>query len=107
MSINTESLQNADLQVVTQQIQQKEVTSRIAEVTLKDLKENGSANDTVWEGCGKMFLATDITKYEENISEDQKTLDEQVKALKIKQNYLKTSVEKTAASMKQILTGKA
>ncbi|KAH3680641.1 hypothetical protein WICMUC_000198 [Wickerhamomyces mucosus] len=96
----------ADLQMVQVQLDRHSTNSRIADLTIKELNDNGSENNTVWEGIGKMFLASNIKNYEERLNIDKKIIDDQVKALNIKKNYLTTSIEKTSKSMKAILSGK-
>lgn len=95
----------AELQMVQVQLDRKTVDSKVAEVTLKEL-ENGSGGDQVWEGVGKIFLSSPIDDYKSRLQEDQKTLAEQTKALKVKKDYLATSLEKTVSSMNTIITGK-
>ncbi|CAM9024335.1 unnamed protein product [Wickerhamomyces anomalus] len=82
--------------MVQVQLDRKTVDSKVAEVTLKEL-ENGSGGDQVWEG---------VDDYKSRLQEDQKTLAEQTKALKVKKDYLATSLEKTVSSMNTIITGK-
>lgn len=51
-------------------------------------------------------MASPISDYETRLKEDQKTIAEQTKALKIKRDYLSTSLEKTVDSMNAIFAGK-
>lgn len=96
-----------DLELVTVQIQRKNQSAKIADISLRELQENGSNRDLVWEGVGKMFLSSNIKDYEERLEADKKEIKDQLKNMEIKRNYLQTSVENTAKSMQRILTGKS
>lgn len=107
MEMNTQLQQNqADFQVAQQQIDRHSTNSQIASLTIKELQDNGSANDLVWEGVGKMFIAKKVDEYKEQMAQDKKLLDDQVKNLNIKKDYLKTSIEKTSKTMQSIIQGK-
>ena len=89
------------LEVVNQQLSHLERQDKIAQVTEKELELYPV--DNIWRSCGKAFVLQKKSQYIEDLHEDESVLREQMKNLKIKQNYLETSVEKTVASMKKVL----
>ncbi|SCW03149.1 LAFE_0G04038g1_1 [Lachancea fermentati] len=91
----------AQLDVVNAQIAQLERQRKIAQVTTKEL--DSYPVEQVWRSCGKMFILQDKEKYTEDLSRDEKTVEEQMKALKIKQNYLQTTVENTVESLRRVV----
>lgn len=92
----------SELSVVNAQLSSKQTTSRIIAATKQELQA-GSHNDTVWEGCGKIFIAQPIDEYLKRLDKDEETLVDQTKALKIKENYLVTSIEKTVDSLNTLI----
>lgn len=99
----TTSLRNSktQLDIVNQQLVHLERQDRLAQVTEKELESYPVSN--VWRSCGKAFILQEKSKYINDLREDETALRDQMKNLKIKQNYLETSVEKTVASMKKVL----
>lgn len=99
----TNSLRSSktQLEIVNQQLQQLERQDKIAQVTEKELE--AYPVDKVWRSCGKAFILQEKGQYINDLHDDETALRDQMKNLKIKQNYLETSVEKTVASMKKVL----
>ncbi|CAL9731796.1 prefoldin subunit 1 [Monosporozyma unispora] len=99
----TNSLRNSrtQLDVVNQQLMHLERQDKLAQVTEKELDSYPVEN--VWRSCGKAFILQDKSQYISDLREDETALKEQMENLKIKQNYLETSVEKTVANMKKVL----
>ncbi|KAH3683969.1 hypothetical protein WICPIJ_005044 [Wickerhamomyces pijperi] len=107
MEMNAQIQQNqADYQLVQQQIDRHSTNSQIATLTIQELEDNGSANGLVWEGVGKMFIAKKVDEYKDQMAKDKKLLDDQVKNLNVRKDYLKTSIEKTSKTMQSIIQGK-
>jgi len=95
----------SELQLVSLQLDRKIVDSKVADITIKELETGGSNKDQIWEGVGKIFMSSSINDYKERIIDDLQTINEQIKALKIKKDYLQTSLEKTIDNMNSIITG--
>ncbi|KAK5782230.1 prefolding complex chaperone subunit PWA37_005225 [Arxiozyma heterogenica] len=89
------------LEAVNQQLLHLERQDKITQVTEKELESYPV--DIVWRSCGKAFILQKKSLYIKDLREDENVLREQMKNLKIKQNYLETSVEKTVANMKKVL----
>lgn len=106
VEMDTQLKQNsASLQIVSAQISQKEATERLLKATVKEI-ESSAPGSHVWEGVGKVFIQTPVAEYTDKLNKDEESNKDQLKALNIKRDYLKLSVEKTAKSMQAILTGK-
>ncbi|CCH42971.1 hypothetical protein BN7_2517 [Wickerhamomyces ciferrii] len=95
----------AELQMVQVQLDRKTVDAKLIDITKEELK-SGSNENRVWEGVGKIFLSQSIDEYKDRLNQDQKNIFDQTKAMKIKRDYLTTSLEKTVDSMNSILSGK-
>ncbi|CCD23068.1 prefolding complex chaperone subunit NDAI_0B00340 [Naumovozyma dairenensis CBS 421] len=89
------------LDVVNQQLSHLERQEKIAQVTTKEL--DSYPNDDVWRSCGKAFVLQKKNEYIKDLNHDENLLKDQKKALEIKQNYLKTTVEKTVDGLKAVL----
>ncbi|CUS24710.1 LAQU0S18e02498g1_1 [Lachancea quebecensis] len=91
----------AQLEVVNMQLAQLDRQKKLAQLTAKELESYPV--EKVWRSCGKAFVLQDRTKYTADLESDEKLVDEQAKALKIKQNYLQTTVENTVESMRRVI----
>ncbi|CCK69343.1 prefolding complex chaperone subunit KNAG_0C02320 [Huiozyma naganishii CBS 8797] len=89
------------LDTVNQQLFHIERQDKLAAVTAKEL--NSYPTDHVWRSCGRAFILQEKDKYVADLSSGEAALKEQMKNLKIKQNYLETSVEKTVGNLKKVL----
>lgn len=89
------------LQTVNQQLDHLERQSKLADVTTREL--DSYPTDKVWRSCGKTFILQDKGKYISDLKHDEGVLQEQVKTLKIKQNYLETTVDKTVDHLKKAI----
>ncbi|QLQ77945.1 hypothetical protein HG537_0A01920 [Torulaspora globosa] len=88
----------AQLQSVNQQLSLLERQDKLAKLTTQELATYPT--DKVWRSCGKAFILQEKSKYIEDLTHDQSLVEEQTKALKIKKNYLETTVEKTVDTLK-------
>ena len=91
----------AQLDMVTAQLAHLERQKLLAEVTSKEL--DSYPTDTVWRGCGKMFILQDKKTYSKDLSHDEQTVKDQIKALQIKKNYLQTTVDNTVESLRRVV----
>lgn len=89
------------LEIVNQQLFQLERQEKLAETTVKELDSYPNAD--VWRSCGRAFILQDKKEYVKDLNADEDSIKEQVKALKIKKNYLETSVEKTVDGLKSLM----
>ncbi|CAI1506883.1 hypothetical protein SEUBUCD646_0J00410 [Saccharomyces eubayanus] len=99
----TASLRNSrtQLDMVNQQLAYLDRQEKLAELTKKELESYPT--DKLWRSCGKSFILQEKAKYVNDLSHDENVLLEQRKTLKIKQNYLETSVEKTIENLKAMM----
>lgn len=88
----------AQLQSVDQQLSLLERQEKLAQLTTEELKTYPT--DKVWRSCGKAFVLQDKSKYIEDLKHDENVVQEQTKALKIKKNYLDTTVEKIVENLR-------
>lgn len=91
----------AQLDMVTAQLAHLERQKLLAEVTSKEL--DSYPTDTVWRGCGKMFILQDKNTYSKDLSHDEQTVKDQIKALQIKKNYLQTTADNTVESLRRVI----
>ncbi|SCV00913.1 LAMI_0G08108g1_1 [Lachancea mirantina] len=91
----------AQLEVVNMQLSRLERQQKLASVTAKELESYPVEN--VWRSCGKMFMFQDKAKYVTELSQDEKSVEEQIKAMKIKQHYLQTTVDNTVESLRRVV----
>lgn len=89
------------LEIVNQQLFQLERQEKLAQTTVKEL--DSYPNSDVWRSCGRAFILQDKQDYVKDLNTDEQTIKEQVKALKIKKDYLETSVEKTVDGLKNLM----
>ncbi|CCC71964.1 hypothetical protein NCAS_0I02960 [Naumovozyma castellii] len=89
------------LDLVNQQLTHLSRQETIAQVTAKELESYPTSK--VWRSCGKTFILQDKSDYISDLTHDEKLLQEQKKALEIKQKYLTTTVENTAESLKRLI----
>ncbi|CAI4044305.1 hypothetical protein SUVZ_10G0300 [Saccharomyces uvarum] len=99
----TASLRNSrtQLDMVNQQLAYLDRQEKLAELTKKELESYPT--DKLWRSCGKSFILQEKSKYVNDLSHDENVLLEQRKTLKIKQNYLETTVEKTIDNLKAMM----
>ena len=99
----TVSLRNArtQLDMVNQQLAYLDRQEKLAELTKKELESYPT--DKEWRSCGKSFILQDKSKYVNDLSHDETVLLDQRKTLKIKKNYLETTVEKTIDNLKALM----
>ncbi|QHS74085.1 prefolding complex chaperone subunit [Saccharomyces paradoxus] len=99
----TVSLRNArtQLDMVNQQLAYLDRQEKLAELTKKELESYPT--DKVWRSCGKSFILQEKSKYVSDLSHDETVLLDQRKTLKIKKNYLETTVEKTIDNLKALM----
>ena len=61
------------------------------------------SNEKIWQSCGKAFISTNFKTYLNQLNKDNKDYQDIKKSLIIKQDYLKTTVEKTIEGMTNIV----
>ncbi|SCV03387.1 LANO_0G03840g1_1 [Lachancea nothofagi CBS 11611] len=91
----------AQLEVVNAQLLQLDRQKKLAQVTAKEL--DSYPVEQVWRSCGKAFVLQDRSKYTEDLGSDEKLVEEQLKSMKIKQNYLQTTVDNTVESIRRVI----
>lgn len=91
----------AQLNSVNQQLALLERQEKLAKVTTKEIESYPI--DKVWRGCGKAFVLQDKSKYIDDLGHDVSAVAEQTKALKIKQNYLETTIDKIVQNLKAMM----
>ncbi|KAH3899666.1 related to Prefoldin subunit 1 [Saccharomycodes ludwigii] len=96
--INNLKQSKQQLQIVESQIISLESQKKLANQTLQELK-NYDKNE-LWRGCGRMYMLQDKSKYENSLKTDTKSIDDHVKALNIKKNYLNVSIENAIKHLK-------
>ncbi|SCU99569.1 LAME_0G03862g1_1 [Lachancea meyersii CBS 8951] len=94
----------AQLDVVNVQLAQLDRQKKLAKLTAQELDSYPVGK--VWRSCGKAFVLQDRSTYTGDLASDEKQVEEQMKALKIKQNYLQTTVENTVESLKRVMDQK-
>ncbi len=94
-------MNKGQLEIVEQQLSQLERQQKFAQATAKELESYPT--ETVWRSCGRAFVLQDKDSYIKDLGTDEKTLEEQAKALRIKKNYLDVSIEKTVAGLKSMM----
>ncbi|CCH63110.1 hypothetical protein TBLA_0J01120 [Henningerozyma blattae CBS 6284] len=98
--VNTLRTSQQQLVTVKAQIQQLERQDRIAQLTKQEL--NSYDNKNVWRSCGRAFVLQKKESYIEDLSKDESTVKEQIKALNIKKDYLETTIEKSVDGLKKL-----
>lgn len=91
----------AQLNTVNQQLLMLERQDKLAQVTTNEL-ESYPVNK-VWRGLGKAFVLQDKSKYVKDLNHDAGIVEEQNKALKVKQHYLETTIEKIVENLKALM----
>ncbi|AQZ13334.1 PFD1 (YJL179W) [Zygosaccharomyces parabailii] len=89
------------LNTVNQQLAHLERQEQLAKVTTQELESYPA--DRVWRGCGKAFVLQDKSKYIDDLSHDVGVVKEQTKALRIKKNYLETTIDKIVQNLKAMM----
>lgn len=102
----TNSLRTNRLQLdsVNQQLFHLERQDKLAKLTEQEL--NTYPVENVWRSCGKAFILQDKSEYLDDLHQDEKLLKDQLKNLKIRQNYLETSVQTTVDNLKKVINEK-
>ncbi|ODV61496.1 prefolding complex chaperone subunit [Ascoidea rubescens DSM 1968] len=90
----------ADLQMVNIQLNRRNNSLKLNELTTSELKKDKV--DTVWKGCGKMFYKQSSEKYLTDLKMQDDNLKEQVNALNKKKVYIETTVKNTINGMNKI-----
>ncbi|AET41411.1 prefolding complex chaperone subunit Ecym_8120 [Eremothecium cymbalariae DBVPG len=80
----------AQLELVITQLNQLQRQKLLAQVTAKELSSYPVGD--VWRSCGKMFITQDKQEYTEQLTKQEKTINDQIKALMIKKNYIETTL---------------
>lgn len=91
----------AQLNTVNQQLLMLERQEKLAQVTNKELDSYPVGK--VWRGIGKAFVLQEKSKYAKDLNHDVGIVEDQTKALKIKQHYLETTVEKIIENLKPLM----
>lgn len=68
-----------------------------------DSNHHYQSNEKIWQNCGKAFISTNFKTYLNQLNKDNKDYQDIKKSLIIKQDYLKTTVEKTIEGMTNIV----
>lgn len=92
---------NLQLGIVKKQLSELERQKQLAQVTSQELVSYPV--DKVWKSCGKTFLLQDKQIYVNDLSHNIRAIDEQVKNLEIKKNYLQTTADNATAHIKNAL----
>ncbi|CEP64423.1 prefolding complex chaperone subunit LALA0_S11e03774g [Lachancea lanzarotensis] len=94
----------AQLEVVNVQLSQLDRQKKLAKLTAQELESYPVGK--VWRSCGKAFVLQDRSTYTGDLASDEKVVEDQLKALKIKQNYLQTTVDNTLDNLKRVMEQK-
>ncbi|KAK6344486.1 hypothetical protein TWF696_008122 [Orbilia brochopaga] len=95
-------LSQQQLAVVKSQITSKQRDTRLLQLTEAELNSL-PASTKVYEGVGKMFVQEDASKVKKRLEAERNALDEDIKGLKKKQNYLETTFTNASDHMNKIL----
>lgn len=68
---------------------------------MTELQASADSNGRVWQGIGKMFRSTNLDDYRQNNEAQAKNLNEQIEALKKKEVYFATTLDKMILATKQ------
>lgn len=93
----------AELSMCNVQLDRVDTNLKIIDSTTSRLNRLTKPGDHVWKGVGKAFVQNDVGAYIDEIGKDKKEFLETQKLLKTKQHYLETTLEKTIASMTDIV----
>ncbi|WLF77886.1 hypothetical protein PVL30_001609 [Lodderomyces elongisporus] len=96
----------AELSMVSLQLDRVHTNLNVIESTTSRLNNLNKPEDVVWQGVGKAFLAKKTDSYLKESETDKKEFEDTERSLKIKQNYLNTTLEKTIDSMTKIVGDK-
>ncbi|EPS42781.1 hypothetical protein H072_3162 [Dactylellina haptotyla CBS 200.50] len=95
-------LSQQQLGVVKSQITAKQRDTRMIQLTEAELNSLPSSTK-VYEGVGKMFVQEDLSKVKKRLDTEKNTIDEDIKGLKKRQNYLETTFNNASDHMNKIL----
>lgn len=93
----------AELSMVNLQLDRVHTNLNVIKSTNSRLNALNTPDEIVWKGVGKAFVAEKTGSYLEQLSSDEKGYQDTEKNLKIKQDYLQTTLEKTVDSMTKIV----
>ncbi|CAI5758950.1 unnamed protein product [Candida verbasci] len=93
----------AELNMVNLQIDKVNTNLKIIESTKSRLSTLCEPKERVWQGIGKAFFENDVNSYLSDLNDDEKEYKDTKKNLTIKQDYLKTTLDKTIDSMTNIV----
>ncbi|CCG22459.1 Pfd1 protein [Candida orthopsilosis Co 90-125] len=93
----------AELSMVNLQLDRVHTNLNVIKSTNSRLNALNAPDETIWQGVGKAFIAEKTGNYLDQLSEDEKGYKDTEKNLKIKQDYLQTTLEKTVNSMTKIV----
>lgn len=93
----------AELSMVNLQLDRVHTNLNVIKSTNARLNTLNSSDETIWQGVGKAFVAEKTKTYLDQLSGDEKGYKETEKNLKIKQDYLQTTLEKTVDGMTKIV----
>ncbi|KAI5953305.1 hypothetical protein KGF54_002676 [Candida jiufengensis] len=95
----------AELSMVNLQLDRINTNLNVITSTNKRLNQVNKPDEEVWQGIGKAFIANTTKNYLDELAKDEKEYKTTEKSLKIKQDYLQTTLEKTIDGMTKIVGG--
>ncbi|KAI3404938.2 hypothetical protein KGF56_002267 [Candida oxycetoniae] len=93
----------AELSMVSLQLDRVNTNLNVISSTRSRLNLLNKPDETVWQGIGKAFVAKTTESYIKELEEDEKEYKDTERSLKIKENYLNTTLEKTLDGMTKII----
>lgn len=89
-------------QLKQQELVLKNTIEEVNSLPLSDASDDsGSTKGKVWRSCGRGFVLQDKKVYLKDLKQNNDTLNEHMRALSIKKEYLTTTIEKTVENMKK------
>ncbi|KAF3923543.1 hypothetical protein AA313_de0206502 [Arthrobotrys entomopaga] len=95
-------LSQQQLAVVKTQMAAKQRETRVIQLTEGELNSL-PASTKVYEGVGKMFVQESIATVKKRLETERNTIEEDMKNLKKRQNYLETTFTNASQHMDKIL----
>ncbi|CAK9438552.1 uncharacterized protein LODBEIA_P27760 [Lodderomyces beijingensis] len=96
----------AELSMVNLQLDRVNTNLNVISSTTARLNSLNKPEERVWQGLGKAFVAKETKAYLDELKTDEKEYKETQRGLKIKQNYIETTLEKTIDGMTKIVGDK-
>ncbi|KAI5959562.1 uncharacterized protein KGF55_005206 [Candida pseudojiufengensis] len=93
----------AELSMVNLQLDRVNTNLNVINSTNKRLNKLNKQDEQIWQGVGKAFIANTTKNYLDELATNEKEYKSTEKNLKIKQDYLQTTLEKTIDSMTKIV----